>query len=57
MVAERAAGGVEVVDAFGERVAAEVDARVLKALCAGLECGRIGTERLLAQEVARVLAR
>ena len=53
MVAERAAGGLEVVDALGQRVAGEVDA-------VGREAGsrRRGTpsayarERLLAEEVA-----
>src|SRR5205823_2538453 len=57
LVAERAAGGLEVVDAFGERVSGEVDAVVLKTMCAGPERGSVGAIRLLAQEVARVLAR
>ena len=56
-VTECASGGVEVVDAFGKRVAGEVDAGALESVGAGLESGCDRAVRLLAQEIACVLPR
>src|SRR5439155_24888208 len=56
-VTEWASGGVEVVDAFGKRVAGEVDTGALESVGAGLESGCDRAVRLLAQEIAYVLPR
>ena len=55
MVAEGATGEVEVVDAFGNGVAGEIDTAAAEPVGAGPVRRGVGAERPLAEEVARVL--
>ena len=55
MVAEGAPGEFEVVDAFGDRVAGQIDAGAAEPVGAGPVRRGVGAERPLAEEVARVL--
>ena len=57
LVAERTPGRVEVIDAFGERVAGEVDAVSPKARARSLERDGGRAVRRLAEEIACMLAR